>query len=168
MIKAIETLKNEFPNINLNIAGELSNNFHQEYYDRVVKYLKEHKLEDMVTFYQNLKKEQVQDFYKKTDVFVIPSTGEPGAVSHLEAMAFSIPAMGGSDNGTADYIISGETGYIFKDNDLEDLTEKLRSIIQSKEEVERMGKNAYNHVKENFQFKQYHKSVMQIMKRYGK
>ena len=168
MIKAIETLKNEFPNIHLNIAGELSNNFHQEYYDRVVKYLKEHKLEDMVTLYQNLKKEQVQDLYKKTDVFVIPSTGEPGAVSHLEAMAFSIPAMGGSDNGTADYIISGETGYIFKDNDLEDLTEKLRSIIQSKEEVERMGKNAYNHVKENFQFKQYHKSVMQIMKRYGK
>lgn len=168
MIKAVEKLKSEFPNIHLNIAGELSNNFHQEYYDRVVKYLKEHKLEDTVTLYQNLKKEQVQDLYKKTDVFVIPSTGEPGAVSHLEAMAFSIPVMGGSDNGTADYIVSGETGYIFKDNDLDDLTEKLRSIIQCKEEVERMGRNAYNHVKENFQFKQYHKSVMQIMKKYGK
>lgn len=168
MIKAVEKLKNDFPMIHLNIAGELSNNFHQEYYDRVVKYLKEHNLENTVTLYQNLKKEQVQDLYKETDVFVIPSTGEPGAVSHLEAMAFAIPAMGGSDNGTADYIVSGETGYIFKDNDLEDLTEKLRSMIQSKEEVERMGKNAYYHVKENFQFKQYHKSVMQIMKRYGK
>ena len=166
MLQAVEKLQEEFPEIHLNIAGELSNNFHKEYYNKVVSYIKEHHLESRVTLYKNLSKDQVRELYEKTDIFVIPSTGEPGAVSHLEAMAFSIPAISGSDNGTADYIIPGQTGYIVKDNDLADLTDKLRRLLHDHDELKRMGCNAYEHVKNDFHFDQYYQSVIKVMERY--
>ena len=168
MLKAFKKIKEKYPNAHLYIAGDVSDKFQEEYFNKMKKFLKKEKLEDYVTLYRNLKREKVKEIYRKTDLFVIPSTGEPGAVSHLEAMAFSIPAIGGSDNGTADYIVDGETGYIFEDNNVEDLVEKISLIIGNPEEVKRMSRNAYKHVKENFRFEKYYKSVRKILKRYGK
>lgn len=168
MIQAVEQLKEKYPNIHLDIAGELSNDFHKEYYERVQKYISEHGLETTVTLYANLNKEEIRREYQKADLFVIPSTGEPGAVSHLEAMAFSVPAIGGTDNGTASYIIPGRTGYIFKDKSVEDLVEKIDMIIKDRSTLEEMGRNAYKHVKEDFQFDKYYNSVVKVLARYGK
>lgn len=166
MIKAVEILKEKYPNLHLDIAGELSNDFHKEYYERVQTYIREHGLEETVTLYSNLNKEQVQNEYRKADLFVIPSTGEPGAVSHLEAMAFSIPAIGGTDNGTASYIVPGQTGYIFKDKDVEDLACKIEQIIRDEKVLKDMGKNAYEHVRKNFRFEKYYDSVQKVLEAY--
>ncbi len=168
MIRAVEALLERFPDIHLDIAGEMSNDFHREYYGRVKKYIKEHGLEHVVALYTNLDQKEMREEYKKADLFVIPSTGEPGAVSHLEAMAFSIPAIGGTDNGTASYIVPGETGYIFRDKSVEDLAEKMERVIEDKEKLKAMGKKAYEHVKKDFQFEKYYHSVMQVLARYGR
>lgn len=166
LIQAVESLIDKYPDIRLNIAGELSNDFHKEYYGRVKKYLREHSLEGTVSLYTNLNQKQIREEYKKADLFVIPSTGEPGAVSHLEAMAFSVPAIGGTDNGTASYIIPGETGYIFQDKSVEDLSRKIELVISDKEKLTAMGRKAYEHVKKDFQFDKYYASVMKILERY--
>ncbi len=167
IIQAVEALMDKYPRIHLDIAGEMSNDFHREYYKKVKKYMKEHSLEETVTLYANLNKEKMTEEYKKADLFVIPSTGEPGAVSHLEAMAFSVPAIGGTDNGTASYIIPGETGYIFQDKSVEDLAEKIELVIKDEAELKRMGRKAYEHVKNDFQFDKYYDGVKKVMERYG-
>ncbi|MCM1242586.1 MAG: glycosyltransferase family 1 protein [Roseburia sp.] len=165
MIEAVEELLCGYP-LHLVIAGEMSNRFHEEYYEKVSTYVKEHKLESAVTLLTNLDKAAVEKQYRRADLFVLPSTGEPAAVSHLEAMAFSLPAISGSNNGTAGYIKDGITGYVFKDNDKEDLKEKIKKIIEDKEVLVRMGAAAYQHVKEDFQFETYYEQVEKILKRY--
>ncbi len=167
MLQAVEILKTKYPNIHLDIAGELSNDFHKEYYERLVQYIKDHDLEKYVTLYSNLNKNEITGEYRKTDLFVIPSTGEPGAVSHLEAMAFSVPAIGGSDNGTASYIVQGETGYVFRDKSVEDLADKIELIIKDQNVLKEMGKKAYKHVEKEFRFEKYYSSVTEILKKYG-
>lgn len=165
MIEAVEELLPKY-RLHLVIAGEMSNRFHEEYYRKVCAYVKEHKLEHAVTLLTNLGRDAIEKEYKRADLFVLPSTDEPAAVSHLEAMAFSIPAISGSDNGTANYIRNGITGYVFDDNNKEDLKKKMEKIISDKTELMKMGAAAYRHVKDDFQFGTYYGQIMKILDRY--
>ena len=161
MVHAVENLGKQYP-LHLTIAGELSNHFHQEYYDKITAYVKEKGLEEQVTFYCNLNKKRVLEEYAKADLYVIPSTGEPASITVIEGMAFSIPVISGSDNGSANYIVEGETGYVFEDCDQKDLEEKMSLILQDKEKLKEMGKAAYAHVKNHFQFDRYFGVVEEI------
>lgn len=167
MIEAVEELLPKYP-LHLTIAGELSNHFHEEYYKKVTTYVKEHHLEDKVTFYTNLNRTELAREYKKADVYVVPSTQEPASITVIEAMAFSVPAISGSDNGTASYIDYGKTGYVFEDNNKEDLKDKLERIISDKENLIKMGAAGYRHVRENFQFQNYYARIEEIQERWRK
>ena len=162
MIEAVEELLPKY-NLHLTIAGEISNRFHEEYYKKVREYVAQHHLEDKVTFLVNLNRQEVYEQYKKADVYVVPSTGEPASITVIEAMAFSVPAISGSDNGTASYIDFGKTGYVFEDNNKEDLKDKLEKIVCDKENLMKMGAAGYHHVKDNFQFENYYSQIRQIL-----
>lgn len=162
MVYAVEKLGKKYP-LHLVIAGELSNRFHQEYYDKITAYVKEHGMEEQITFYCNLNKSRVMEEYSKADLYVIPSTGEPASITVIEGMAFSIPVISGSDNGTANYILEGKTGYVFEDCDQQDLEKKIELIIQDRKKLVEMGNAAFEHVKSNFQFDRYFGVVEEIM-----
>ena len=162
MIEAVEELLPKY-NLHLTIAGEISNHFHEAYYKKVREYTVQHHLEDKVTFLVNLNREEVYEQYKKADVYVVPSTGEPASITVIEAMAFSVPAISGSDNGTASYIDYGKNGYVFEDNSKEDLKDKLEKIVCDRENLVKMGAAGYQHVKDNFQFINYYSQIQQIL-----
>ena len=164
MIEVIEELLPKY-NLHLTIAGERSNHFHEEYYKKISDYVKEHNMEDKVTFLENLNRQALAEEYKKTDVYVVPSTQEPASITVIEAMAFSIPAISGSDNGTASYIDFGKTGYVFEDNNKEDLKNKLEKIICDRENLVKMGAAGYQHVKDNFQFRNYYEQIETILQK---
>lgn len=165
MVQAVEALIDKY-DLHLTIAGEVSNDFHRQYYDSLLKYIKEHHLEDKVTLLQNLNKEKVLQQYAQTDVYVVPSTQEPASITVIEAMAFSVPSISGTDNGTASYIEEGVNGYVFQDNDTEDLTRKLEMIIRDRENIPSMGRAGYESVLRNFQFKNYYDVVEEIRSKF--
>ena len=111
---------------------------------------------------KNLNKEQVCAQYSQSDVYVLAGTREAASITMIEAMAFSVPAISGSDNGTASYIEEGINGYVFEDNNLEDLKKKLEMIVCDKENIPKMGKAGYQHVLDHFQFKNYFNVVEEI------
>lgn len=162
MVRAFERLAGRYP-VDLTIVGEVSNDFHRKYYAELEEYIDSHGLSGRVTLKSNLKKADMMEEYKKADLFVLPSTGEPGSVTNLEGMAFSIPVICGEDNGTACYIKQGKTGYVFRDNDEDDLVEKMDSIVGDPNVLKKMGENAYRHVKKHFQFDSYYEKVERIM-----
>lgn len=164
MLTVIENLQKEYP-IHLTIAGESSNPFHREYLEEIRQYVKEHNLTDCVTIHVNLKRQDVFELYKAADIFVLPSTGEPAAVSHLEAMAFAVPAVCSTGNGTASYIVHGQTGFVFKDKDADDLEVKLRQLLSDRKAIREMGKKAYEHVQEEFQFENYYQGIAEIIEK---
>lgn len=164
MIEAVEELLPKY-DIHLTIAGEISNHFHKEYFKKVNDYVKAHNLEDRLTFLVNLNREEIAKEYAKADIYVVPSTGEPASITVIEAMAYSVPAISGSDNGTASYIDYGNTGYVFEDNNKEDLKDKLEKIISDRENLVKMGAAGYKHVEDNFQFRNYFEQIETIQKR---
>ena len=49
---------------------------------------------------------------------------------------------------------------------MEDLAKKIELVIKDELELKRMGKKAYEHVKNDFQFDKYYDSVKKVMERY--
>ncbi len=150
-------------NIHLTIAGECSSKSHMEYYEKLQNYVMENYLNAHITLLQNLKREEMEQLYENTDLFVIPSTSEPASISQLEAMAFSIPVICSDTNGAACYVKSGHNGYIFKDNDPECLKEAMEKIIKEPELLMEMGRNSYQDVKDKYQFNNYFEGIMECI-----
>ncbi|SFH53429.1 Glycosyltransferase involved in cell wall bisynthesis [Lachnospiraceae bacterium NLAE-zl-G231] len=164
MIEVIEELGRTYP-VHLVIAGELSNEFHEKYYLEIKKYVISHHLDKMVELKVNLTREEIFSLYMHADIYVLASTAEPAAVSHLEAMSFSLPVITGEDNGTAGYVEDGINGFIFRDNDKEDLKIKIEKMLADRDIIRQMGRESYRLVCEKYQFNIYFEKIIEILKR---
>lgn len=163
VLRVLKRLIGKYPNLHLTIVGERSGSFAQNYYESLEKWVRENGLSEHVSLFANYSRDEVNECYKKADVFVLASTDESASVSNVEAMTFSLPVICGSDNGTADYTIPGVTGDIFLDRNEDDLLNKLDRIIADKNEIIKMGAAAYEHARNDFSFINYYDAVMKAM-----
>lgn len=162
MIRAFQKVYQRNTKVRLTIAGEVSNDFHKAYYREIMKYIHEQKLDSIVRVRCNVPYVKMGDVYRESDVYVLSSSGEPAAYSILEAMAYGLPAISSSENGTADYTIPGETGDIFLSDDEDDLAAKLMKITENPDRLIKLGQNAYRHVQREYSFDNYLKALRKI------
>ena len=66
-------------------------------------------------------------------------------------------------NGTACYVEDGVTGYLFRDCDQEDLTEKLDMMLSDRERMRAMGAAGYQAVSEKYNFDIYYNTIQAMM-----
>jgi len=101
-------------------------------------------LSDRVCFKTNLSFWEVQREYADHDLFVLPSSDEPAAVSHLEAMSHSLPVICSDTNGTRCYVRQCENGYVFRTGDVDDLQRCMESIVADRNALVEMGVRSYD------------------------
>jgi glycosyltransferase involved in cell wall biosynthesis len=141
----VDRIRDEF-NIQVTLVGSLP----KEKDDRRIRqFINERNLELLVDVRANMSYEKLQHLYFEHDLFVLPSHGEPAAVSPLEAMANGLPVISSDDNGTRWYIEEGANGYVFKTGNIDDLEQKIRWIINDREELVRMGQKSYELANQN-------------------
>jgi len=80
--------------------------------------------------------------YASADLFVFPSDTETLGFVAMEAMASGVPAIGARAGGIPDAINDGNTGLLFTPGDLEDLNEKVKTLLFNKELRDHYAKNA--------------------------
>jgi glycosyltransferase involved in cell wall biosynthesis len=79
--------------------------------------------------------------YRLAQVYCLPSWEETWGLAVNEAMASGLAIIASDKVGCAvDLVKNGDNGYIFKSEDLDDLTEKLRLVLSS--DLEAMGKQS--------------------------
>lgn len=84
----------------------------------------------------------VSDFYRASDLFVLPTLYDPFATVCLEAMACGIPVITTSSNGVSEIIQEGVNGYIQRDPTDEKELAKLIEVCSDKRTLKDMGKAA--------------------------
>jgi len=117
-------------------------------YEEAIAFVRENKLENIVTFLQNVPYEDMPELYQAHDLFVLPSVDEPFAISPLEAMNFGLPVIITDTNGARGYVQEAKTGFIIPSNDQAALTEKISLLLGDTSILQTLGANAHAYVVE--------------------
>lgn len=164
LLRAAGQLQDKYE-IHVTLVGEATNHFQKAYCEQVRNYVREHRMENLVTVKTNVPKCDMKLEYLAADLYVIPSTLEMASVSQLEAMSYSLPVICSDTNGTACYVEDGVTGYQFRDCDEADLLSKLDAMLSDRERMLSMGAAGYRALVEKNNFDVYYRKIMQMMKK---
>jgi glycosyltransferase involved in cell wall biosynthesis len=92
--------------------------------------------------------ENVEDFYRESDLYIHSATYEPFGLVLLEAMASGLPVISLDGKGNRDIMKDGWNGYIIEKEDPEIFAEKITRLISDTELYQRVSENAVNYAKE--------------------
>jgi len=127
LIEAIALIKrerNDF-DFNLNIVGKITE---QAYYQGILEQIRMQGVEDKVKFLGRVSDEQLEECYKKAELFVFPSLLEGYGIVLVEAMSKGLPIIA-FDNSAIPYSITdGENGLLAKNKDSQSFADKLIEI----------------------------------------
>ena len=151
IVKAISELDDE---ISLEIIGPTPN---KTYLNELKKSISnsQHKKNILLTPFIAI--DELIEKYSNADLFILPSKSEGLGRVVIEAQATGCPVLVSSNTGAVDLIIDHETGYIFENDNLEDLKDKIKNIIDNQQHSVQVGLNGksfvtQNHTIENFKF----------------
>jgi len=120
-------------------------------------------LEGHVTFIGAVNHDEVYEFLSVADVFVLPSYREAFGVAYLEAMASGLPTIGVQGQGPEAFITHGETGFLVKPRDVNDLKDHIRSCLELTEDVKTIALNGQKFVRENFTWNRHAEQLTKVL-----
>ena len=142
LLSAIKKLKAQMPNVKLIIVGSgpLEN--------KIKKYIKKHKLESNVKFAGWLPGiEDVAKIYNQSKIMIMPSFNEGGPRVTLEAMACKVSVIT-SRVGIMLDIIENEKNGLFIDWTIEDIKEKILTLLNNENLRKKIAENGYKTVQQ--------------------
>lgn len=97
---------------------------------------------------------RLAEIYRKSHVFLFPSTTDTFGRVVLEAQACGLPVVVSDAGGPCELVLDGKTGFVAKAGDIESWEGKIVEILHMTEHLphlyERMRESARKHVAENF------------------
>lgn len=92
----------------------------------------------------------VDDYYSIASVCILSSHYEPFGYVVLEAMRHALPVVAFDTGGPAEVIRNGETGFLVKDADIAEFTQKLLELIDSEPLRAAIGERARQAVRQEY------------------
>ena len=103
-------------------------------------------------------------YFRKAHVFVFPTLMEGSAKVVYEAASYGLPVITTFNAGSV--IEDKKSGFIIPIGDVEALKEKMLYFYENPQEIVRMGRNAYNLIK-NYSWQKYAQNVFEVLKKYA-
>ena len=100
-----------------------------KYLKSLTDYVSNNALDKSVLIEEEVSQEGVINYLSSASLLVLPSISEGLGRVILEAQAVGCPVLVSDAGGMKDLIKDGETGFVFKSEDLEDLSEKISYIL---------------------------------------
>jgi phosphatidylinositol alpha-1,6-mannosyltransferase len=96
---------------------------------RLEQLSRELRLSDSVIFCGEVSSDELADYYRLCDVFVMPSTGEGFGIVFLEALACGKPVIAGNIDASPDALRDGELGILIDPNNTDALADAIVEIL---------------------------------------
>ncbi len=146
LISASNILNKKNIDHNLIIAGDTSDLRFKKYINHLKKISNQN-----TNFVGNLSEKEKDEFYKKIDIFILPSINsfEAFGIVQLEAMSYGIPVIASDINGVKSIVQKTKNGYLFKNKNSKDLANKIVLCIEKKFENDLIKKNVISNYNKN-------------------
>lgn len=140
LVKTLVKLKNE--NWNLTIIGNGSQK------NELISLVQKSKLTNKIIFQNSQIK--LSKYYKKADIFVLPSISEGQPITILEAWSFKLPVIA-TMVGSNPFIIKDKIdGILVSPKNVDSLKNAIKWIFNNKKKAQEMGKKGFSKIKKNF------------------
>jgi N-acetyl-alpha-D-glucosaminyl L-malate synthase BshA len=93
------------------------------------------------------KQEQMEEILAVADLFLLTSEYESFGLAALEAMAAGVPVVSTNAGGLPEIAVEGETGYLSEVGDIENMSARAISILESDATLKKFKTNAATHAK---------------------
>jgi len=110
----------------------------------------------------------VYEYYCMSDVFILPSEFEGLPMALLEAMSCGLPSIASRVGGNPELISSGKNGFLIEPNNLEELVETIMWCLDHKKNLESIGQNAAETVREQFSMEKVANEYIDVYKKMGR
>ena len=152
IIEAIQRINDK--SYNLSIVGPAPN---EKYFTELKDLIDKSDLQNQVSLIGPVDRESVKDYYSTSNLMILPSISEGLARVIFESQVAMCPVLVTDAPGMSDIVIDGQTGYVFKSNNLDSLSLKIEYIKNNYDEASLVAKNAKgfilsNYSEDNFKF----------------
>ncbi|HPL95297.1 MAG TPA: glycosyltransferase family 4 protein [bacterium] len=118
--------------------------------NKIIKKIKFLNLTNKIILIGGISHAELPIYYHLANVLVLPSTSESFGKVLVEAGAAAIPCVASATTGAKEIIKDNKTGFLVPINNLEEMKNKILTVLADKELQKKMGQTAQNFVKENF------------------
>jgi len=149
LVDAFIKIERSFPEVRLLIVGP-TYKYDQNYINEIKAKIRNAGLKDKVILTEK-SIENVDEFMKSSDIFVLPSRQEGFPISIIEAMSCGLTVIGSDIPEIARaQIENGENGFVFPSGDYEKLSELLDRLLNNKDLMMQSGKSARQKAEQNW------------------
>ncbi len=89
-------------------------------------------ISDYVNFSGYISENEKENFYRKSEIFIMASAIDTQGLTALEAMSFGLPVIAAKSGGLIDFISNGKNGLFFSPGSEKDLAEKILKLLKNK------------------------------------
>ena len=139
LIDVFKLVNERYPNWHLNIVGDGMEK------DNIKKKIKENNLDEVITMHGFKDKQELNEILLNTSIYVMTSYTESFGLVLIEAMSYGVPCISfDSARGPLEIIDNNVNGYIIKNRDKEEMTNKIAALIEGEDLRYRMGQEAHS------------------------
>jgi phosphatidylinositol alpha-1,6-mannosyltransferase len=141
-LRAVAALADAFPNIRYDIVGKGDDA------RRLHALAHELNIGELVHFHGYISESKKAELLSSADLFLLPNRRETGSVEgfgivFLEAAAFGVPAIAGSDGGARDAVLDGKTGLVVDAQRNDQVVSAVSALLSNPARRERLGQAAH-------------------------
>lgn len=124
-------------------------------YKKLILLIKKYELSEKVKILRGLEDNQLQNIYKQSDIFILPSlelnSGREGfGIALLEAMSYSLPIIASNSGGISEVLGNGKYGILVTPGDPKSIKESIVRLKKDLKLQNDLTNRAYNHLLENY------------------
>lgn len=147
LIKALALLRDNKPNLKISFLGYGAENL-RDYCERF-------EVGNLVEYLGAVPMNERIEFFRRSDIFVLPTYAEAMPMSVIEAMAAGLPVISTRVGGIPELIEDGVDGILFAPGDVGALAEKISFLLNTKDTRIKIGKKAKQKAREQMDFRVY-------------
>jgi glycosyltransferase involved in cell wall biosynthesis len=154
---AIESLSYVNTDVTLNVIG---NEDEPGFMDKLKEIVHNNSLEDVVSFYPQISREELIEKYSQYDAILIPSRYlEAFSLTSIEAQSRGLPVIYGNGGGISNVV--GDSGYLIEDNRPQTLAKIIDEININRDLLGELRNKGYSNA-ENFRLSNQIKSLLEL------